>query len=624
MSYHALARKYRPATFAAVVGQQHVTTTLRAALRKDKLAHAYLFAGPRGCGKTTVARLLAKALNCEAAREGDPCGECETCRSIAAGSYLDVLEIDAASNTGVDNIRDLRDMAQYSPTRGGCRVFIIDEVHMLSKGAFNALLKILEEPPARVFFFFATTEPTRIPRTILSRCQRFDFRLLTHEELSARLTEIAAAEGAALAADGLSAIVSLAEGSLRDGLSILDQLIAAADGPIDAAAVVRQFGLVSSEVYTELNEAILARDPGRVLRLAEQLATTGQSLDGFAQGVVMNFRNLLVLRIDPQLSGLELAPEQIAILRQQAERFSAQDLLMLLDRAAQHYERIHRSTQPRILLEAALVEYTLFESRVLLSDLVQRLSALTGEDLTGGGRLPPAGGGGEPVAGTGDGRRRGRSGSTAARGAANLSPRDPARSRPRPAATVSPPDDGAATAGAGGTQLPAAAAGTVSGWTAFLESLLASHPGLASCLLEGMPSLDEAQRRVVITFPAEKVFQVRRLAQEQELLQRKVARSWPGMRLVLVTGGEENGQLRESIRQRIAPTEQERLEADCRQDAQLAQLVDLIEGEPVSAGEREAWLQARQEEASRPAEPDGAPPVERTGPDRSQSGPEGG
>jgi len=244
MSYSALARKYRPATFAEVVGQPHVIGTLRAALRKGKLSHAYLFAGPRGCGKTTIARLLAKALNCASGGPDEPCGACETCQAIAAGNWLDVLEIDAASNTGVDNIRDLRDMAQYTPVKGASRVFIIDEVHMLSKGAFNALLKILEEPPARVFFFFATTEPNRIPRTILSRCQRFDFRLLTRAELTARLETIAREEGVTVEPGALAQIVALAEGSLRDALSALDQLIAAADGPIDERLVSDLFGLI--------------------------------------------------------------------------------------------------------------------------------------------------------------------------------------------------------------------------------------------------------------------------------------------------------------------------------------------------------------------------------------------
>ncbi|MFO7610100.1 MAG: DNA polymerase III subunit gamma/tau, partial [Candidatus Krumholzibacteriia bacterium] len=355
MSYQAIARKYRPETFDRVVGQTHVTGTLRAALRKGKLSHAYLFAGPRGCGKTTVARLLAKAINCRQNRDGDPCGECDTCRAIAAGSYLDVLEIDAASNTGVDNIRELRDMAQYSPSEGSSRVFIIDEVHMLSKGAFNALLKILEEPPARVYFCFATTEPNKIPRTILSRCQRFDLRLLSRDELSGRLDEVAAAEGVPLTAGALRLLVSLAEGSVRDGLSLLDQVIAGAGDGIDEAAVVAAFGLVRSELYLALNDAIIARDPAAGLRLVDELAVGGESLDAFARGVVTNFRNLLLLRVDPQLAPMvDLAPDLLERLGAQAGAFSEQDLLALIDRAGLHFERIHRSTQQDARLGAAV------------------------------------------------------------------------------------------------------------------------------------------------------------------------------------------------------------------------------------------------------------------------------
>ncbi len=403
MSYQAIARKYRPETFDQVVGQAHVTGTLRAALRKDKLSHAYLFSGPRGCGKTTVARLLAKAINCLTDRQGDPCGTCETCVAIAKGSYLDVLEIDAASNTGVDNIRELRDMAQYSPSEGSSRVFIIDEVHMLSKGAFNALLKILEEPPARVFFFFATTEPNKIPRTILSRCQRFDFRLMNRTELAGHLTFVAESEGVKLEESGRRLLVSLAEGSVRDGLSLLDQVIAGAGEVIDEAAVTAAFGLVRSELFLELNDAVIATDPARALRLVEDLASGGESLDAFARGVVTNFRNLMLLKIDAALAPMvDLPDDQVEKLREQAAHFSEQDLLALIDRAGRHFERIHRSTQPRILLEASVVEYCRFESRVLLSDLVRRLDALDGQTPRGAAGAAggaPAGGPGGAHAG---------------------------------------------------------------------------------------------------------------------------------------------------------------------------------------------------------------------------------
>jgi len=596
MFYHALARKYRPATFAEVVGQKHVTGTLRAALRKDKLSHAYLFAGPRGCGKTTVARLLAKALNCQDSDQGDPCGKCETCLSIAAGSYLDVLEIDAASHTGVDNIRDLRDMAQYSPTKGGNRIFIIDEVHMLSKGAFNALLKILEEPPARVYFFFATTEPTKVPRTILSRCQRFDFRLLSRQELAGRLEEIAAAEKVELDPSGLRVVVSLAEGSLRDALSILDQLIAGCEGVIDEQRIVELFGLVRSEVYAELNEAILARDPAQALRLLDRLATSGESLDAFAQGIVVNFRNLLLIRTDPELAtAVDLSPEQVATLAAQAEKFASQDLLALIDRAVFHYERIHRSSQPRILLEAALVELTLFESRVLLSDLVQRLT-----QLSGGGGPGEGGAAGQPSSQSGPGATadgRGDYGSLAGAG--------------KPAAeAVAEPGPGRSPSGRGA----AAAAATITGWTGFIQVLLDAQPGLASCLMEGLPSLDQERGRLVVAFPADKAFQLDRLNREREILTERVIAHWGRpLRVDLVASDAvEEVPDRERIRREVAPNEREILQNACREDRPLSDLVELLQGVPLSDQERRHWLE--DESAARGPEsgessPDPAGPV---------------
>ncbi len=562
MSYQALARKYRPETFDQVVGQTHVTGTLRAAMRKDKLSHAYLFSGPRGCGKTTVARLLAKAINCLENRQGDPCGTCETCLAIARGNYLDVLEIDAASNTGVDNIRELRDMAQYSPSEGSSRVFIIDEVHMLSKGAFNALLKILEEPPPRVFFFFATTEPNKIPRTILSRCQRFDFRLLSRDELAGRLGEIASAEGVTLEDTGLRLLVSLAEGSVRDGLSLLDQVAAGADGVIDEAAVVAAFGLVRSELFIELNEAIVTHDSARALRLVADLADGGQSLDAFARGVVSNFRNLMILKIDPELAPMvDLPPDQVETLGGQAGKFEEQDLLALIDRASRHFEKIHRSTQPRILLEASLVEYCRFESRVLLADLARRLEAL-GADAPGGGL---AGGG-------------------VARDARGPAPRTSAAPAPTRGASARPARTGATV------DLTAADA-AVPGWTGLIDQLMKQNPRLGSCLMNGLPHLEEGGNRLTVSFTEDKKFQVTSIAAECSTIEEQISTLWGRrIKVELVLGKQgQASEVKEEIRQEVAPTHREELDKACKQDKSLGDLVDMMGGQPLPDSDRERW-----------------------------------
>ncbi|MBA4377086.1 MAG: DNA polymerase III subunit gamma/tau [Gemmatimonas sp.] len=590
MSYHALARKYRPATFDAMVGQEHVTRTLRAALRRDKLAHAYLFSGPRGCGKTTVARLLAKALNCTGGVKDEPCGACEACAAVAAGSSLDVLEIDAASHTGVDNVRELRDMAQYTPSPGASRVFIIDEVHMLSKGAFNALLKILEEPPARVFFFFATTEPAKIPRTILSRCQRFDFRLLTRDELSARLTAIAAEEGVRLEPGALRLVVAQAEGSMRDALSILDQVLAASPERIDEQAVVDLFGLVGSEVAIELNEAVMARDAGRALRLADRVAAGGQSLDDFARGLVDNFRNLLLLRIDPALAaGISLPEDQIEILRRQAGHFAPQDLLALLDRASRGFERIHRSGQPRVLLEALLVELVLLESRVVLSDLVRRLEALTGQPLSGGDGGPGA-------------DRRAATGRPASAAKPPVAKPTSARAAPHADAAPEPPaarDHGASRVRDAST---AAAATTVDGWTAFVETLLGRQPGLGACIMEGIPA--EEDGRIALSFPVEKQFQLQLIQKDLPRLQ-ELARELLGRDIVLnlVSGAEAaRREHREELRRHVAPTEHETLQRACGGDATLDHLVRRLDAEVVPAADRDAWHTAPDRDGTAPRE----------------------
>jgi DNA polymerase III subunit gamma/tau len=554
MSYHALARKYRPSTFEELVGQQHVSDTLRAALRKDKLSHAYLFSGPRGCGKTTIARLLAKALNCSVGDVDQPCGTCDTCNRIADGSWLDVLEIDAASHTGVDNIRELRDMAQLSPSRGSSRVFIIDEVHMLSKGAFNALLKILEEPPPNVFFFFATTEPNKIPRTILSRCQRFDFRLLSRDELSERLRDITKAEGLDIDDDALRLIVAQAEGSMRDGLSSLDQVIAACDGKVSEADVVDLFGLIQATIYTDINSAIIESDAAKVLQIADTLVASGQNLDDFAGGLVNNFRNLLLLKVDPKLAtGVSLPEEQIQILLKQSEHFHRQDLLALLDRASRGFERIHRSIQPRALLEALLVELTLMESRVLLSELVQRLNALSS-------------GSGGPIAPATGGRRQ-----------------EPSR----PVGQTS----GQSAASVVKEAVPVmSAASTVPGWNGFIESMLGTAPAVAACLMEGVPSPAE-NGKMTVMFPAEKSFQLKQVQREMGIIE-KAAMEHLGAGINLQIIKKDNSarkQHREQVRKVVAPTEYEMLDKAREKDKKLDKLVELIGGEVVPEAEQEDW-----------------------------------
>jgi len=565
MTYQAIARKYRPETFAQVVGQEHVTGTLRAAVRKSKLSHAYLFSGPRGCGKTTVARILAKSLNCPHADGGEPCGVCGTCLDIARGSFMDVLEIDAASNTGVDNIRELRDMAKLAPGADHNRVFIIDEVHMLSKGAFNALLKILEEPPSRVFFFFATTEPSKIPRTILSRCQRFDFRLLSREQLSGRMREICEAEGVGIDPGGLNVLVSLAEGSMRDGLSLLDQAIASCEDSIDEATLVDLFGLVRSELYLELNLALVAGNAAAALDLVDRLAEAGQDLVVFARGLLANFRNLLVLKVDPGLrAAVDLTDEQIAQLAPVLEHFGEQDLLAMLDRAGVHYDRIHRSTQPRLLLEAAVVEFARWERRVLLSDLVHRLRGL----LRAGG----APGGGD--------------------GGGGVRPVEPASSH---RSSVSGGPEHAAPASTPSTTTRPAA-GTVTDWTGFVDLVMRSSPGLASCLMTGLPRLDLASGSLTVAFEPENAFMMRQIDANREALDGHVVAAFGrplrlDLQLVDAGAGPSVAQ-QEEVRREVAPTDRETLDRERATDPILDRLVGLVRGEPLPPTELEHWQRA--------------------------------
>ncbi len=294
--YQALYRKWRPSRFADVVGQRHITDTLRAQLESGRLSHAYLFTGTRGTGKTTCAKILARAVNCTALRGGDPCGECPACRGILDGSILDVVEIDAASNNGVDNIRDIRDETRYIPTAVKKRVYIIDEVHMLSQGAFNALLKTLEEPPDHVLFILATTEINKVPATILSRCQRFDFRRISPHDIALRLLEVAEEENIALTEAGARMIARLADGALRDALSILDRVAAGASGPIDENQVAAGVGILAGDTAVSLMRSVLAGDLTAAINQMAESYTAGRELGAVLDQLLGLIRDMLLVK----------------------------------------------------------------------------------------------------------------------------------------------------------------------------------------------------------------------------------------------------------------------------------------------------------------------------------------
>ena len=297
MAYQALYRKWRPLEFEDVKGQEHIVTTLKNQIRADRIGHAYLFCGTRGTGKTTVAKIFAKAVNCEHPVDGSPCGECPTCKAIAEGRSMNVIEIDAASNNGVDNIREIRDEVQYSPTEGRYKVYIIDEVHMLSIGAFNALLKTLEEPPAYVIFILATTEAHKIPVTILSRCQRYDFHRISIETIAGRLSQLMEAEHINVEEKAIRYVAKAADGSMRDALSLLDQCIAFYLGQdLKYENVLEVLGAVDTAVFAEMLSYILKADTYACMQLLEQIIMQGRDLGQFVSDFVWYLRNLLLVK----------------------------------------------------------------------------------------------------------------------------------------------------------------------------------------------------------------------------------------------------------------------------------------------------------------------------------------
>ena len=329
MSYQALARKYRPQTFRDIIGQETIVRTLQNAIEQSRIHHAYLFSGVRGIGKTTSARILAKALNCVKGPTTEPCNECTACREITEGIDMDVREIDAATYTGVDNIRDLREATQFQPARDRYRTFIIDEAHMLSTGAWNALLKILEEPPPHVIFMFATTEIQKVPATILSRVQKFLLRKITLDELIVRLEQISKAEGIAADRDALEIIARRGEGSVRDALSLLDQVIAFSGRSISGADVATVLGLSETTFFARVLAMIADGDHGAVLEAVEEAAASGRDFKMLFRDLLNFVRNLLLLSAGANESTLAVSPEDLVTIRSLSGRFSYTELLRI-------------------------------------------------------------------------------------------------------------------------------------------------------------------------------------------------------------------------------------------------------------------------------------------------------
>lgn len=374
--YQVLYRKYRPRVFADVYGQDHVTSTLKNEIKEGRISHAYLFTGSRGTGKTTCAKILAKAVNCPNAVDGEPCNTCEICKGLDSGTIYDVVEIDAASNNGVDNIRDLREEVNYTPTRGKYRVYIIDEVHMLSTGAFNALLKTLEEPPAHVIFILATTEVHKLPATILSRCQRFDFKRIQPETMAVRLQQVAGLEGMELAPDAATLIARIADGALRDGLSILDQC-AGRSKQITAQLVSEVAGLAGREALYRLSDAVLARDSSAAVEELAQLHENSYDMERLCVEMINHFRNFMMVKTVKKSRELIICTDdEYKHIEASAGQFTLAQILRGLDLFQSTLVKIKGGATPRIEMEMAFIRLCEPKLEADSDAFNQRLSAL--------------------------------------------------------------------------------------------------------------------------------------------------------------------------------------------------------------------------------------------------------
>lgn len=391
MSYTALYRKWRPASFQDVKGQDHIVQTLRNQIESGRIGHAYLFCGTRGTGKTSIAKIFARAVNCEHPISGSPCNECELCRGIAAGSSLNVVEIDAASNNGVENIREIREQVQYPPTEGRYRVYIIDEVHMLSTGAFNALLKTLEEPPSYVIFILATTEVNKIPVTVLSRCQRYDFKRISIETVGDRLKELTTAEKIPAEERALTYIAKAADGSMRDALSLLDQCVAFHYGTLlTYDNVLEVLGAVDSSVFSGLLRAVIAGQTTDCIRKLEELVIQGRELGQFVTDFIWYLRNLLLLKTAKDAEDmLDMSEDNLRLLREEADQIEDETLMRYIRVFSELSSQLRYAGQKRVLIEMALIRLTRPQMECNLDSVMQRLKELEARMEEGAVSLSP-------------------------------------------------------------------------------------------------------------------------------------------------------------------------------------------------------------------------------------------
>ena len=397
MSYTALYRKFRPNTFEDVKGQEHIVTTLKNQIQAERIGHAFLFCGTRGTGKTTVAKILARAVNCEHPVDGSPCNECETCKAILAGTSMNVIEIDAASNNGVDNIREIREEVAYRPTQGKYKVYIIDEVHMLSTGAFNALLKTLEEPPSYVIFILATTEAHKIPVTILSRCQRYDFHRISIDTIAKRLRELMDKEGVQAEEKALRYVAKAGDGSMRDALSLLDQCIAFYLGQeLTYDKVLEILGTVDTEVFSKLLRQVLAGNVTGCIHMLEELIAGGKELTQFVADFTWYMRNLLLVKTSADAEDvLDVSSENLKVLKEESQMVDADTLMRYIRVLSELSNKLRYAAQKRVMVEIGLIKLckpametnldsVLDRIRILEEKMEQGISVMPGQNMNSG------------------------------------------------------------------------------------------------------------------------------------------------------------------------------------------------------------------------------------------------